>query len=91
MGTHMHGSELTEARDVLHWTKLALSKELGVSEITVRRWEDDRAPIPERVAEWVRARVAAHREMPAPKAPERPGKGGRPPGGSLYALRPKDA
>ena len=46
-----------------------IAADLGVSEITVRRWEDDRAPIPERVAEWVLARVAAHREMPAPKAP----------------------
>jgi len=64
----MAPDEFRAARERLGWSRPHLGQRLGVRESSVLHWENGRTPIPERLATWMRAHVAAHDT--APELPE---------------------
>lgn len=64
----MAPDELKAARERLGWSRPHLAQRLSVRESSVLHWETGRTAIPDRLAVWVLAHVAAHDT--APELPE---------------------
>jgi transcriptional regulator with XRE-family HTH domain len=61
----MTPDELRECLGVIGWTQRELAEELGIDDRTVRLfWAMGRKPVPDNVAEWLRAIAAAHAARP---------------------------
>jgi transcriptional regulator with XRE-family HTH domain len=56
----MNGTELRGLREALRFSGEELGREVGYSPMSVSRWERNLAPIPDAVADKVRALVGKH-------------------------------
>lgn len=83
----MLAEELAEAFDALGWGAAGAARKLDVSETNVHRWlsRKRRTRIPPELARWIRTMAVVVRSLPPPPKPQRLGRPGKPPGGSIFA------
>lgn len=62
----MPRDEFRETLEELHWSQRDVADLLPCNERLVRRWAAGAAEVPPPVAEWLRKRRNAHRDMPPP-------------------------
>jgi hypothetical protein len=51
----MSAGQFRQCLGMIRWTQTVLAEEMGVPALKVRKWSAGLEPIPDMVAEWVRA------------------------------------
>lgn len=63
----MTPSRLVQCLETIGWTRRGVAAQIGLSEMSFRRYEAGTARVPDDIAAWLETLAAAHKANPAPK------------------------
>jgi ribosome-binding protein aMBF1 (putative translation factor) len=63
----MTPERLIQCLETIGWSRMKVAAQVGLSEMSFRRYENGAARVPDDIAKWLEALEKAHLRHPAPK------------------------